>query len=158
VLAPPSHMTTDGDHNLHQKVFQRFAFRRFDISVVKCFDTPSHEPRNFRRFTFRRFGISVLKCFDTPSHEPQNFRRFAFRRFDISVLKCFDTPSHEPQNFRRFAFRNFGTPVMKSLDSSCCDRRNSEIESDQRSTILMVRRSRSFRDFAYREFLRELLP
>ena len=32
VLAPPSHMTTDGDHSLHQKVF--FAFWHFDILHV----------------------------------------------------------------------------------------------------------------------------
>ena len=58
VLDPPSHMTTDGDHILHQKVF--FAFRHFGIPVVKCFDTPTLDIWNYEMESDQRFGILVF--------------------------------------------------------------------------------------------------
>jgi hypothetical protein len=42
MLVPSTYVTTDGDHRLHQ----HFGIQHFIIPVMKCFDTPSHDPRN----------------------------------------------------------------------------------------------------------------
>jgi hypothetical protein len=127
VLAPPSHMTTDGDHSLHQKVFRRFTFRHFDISVVKCFDTPSHEPQifgvsHFRHFcfTFRHFCVEVFRHSKSRTPKFSAFRISAFRHFCVEVFR------HSKSRTPKFsAFR------ISQLRDSC----------DEESRLFMLRSS-----------------
>jgi hypothetical protein len=98
VLAPPSHMTTDGDHNLHQKVFFSFWHSYGEVFRHSNSWYPKPAPKGvFCISTFWHFDIPVVKCFDTSNSQylklaPKGFFRIlAFWHFDIPMVKCFDT-------------------------------------------------------------------
>jgi hypothetical protein len=135
-------MTTDGDHNLHQKVF--LSTFHFDIPVVKCFDTNSRYPKPtpkgvFCISAFRHFDIPVVKCFYTPTPGILNFEmesdrwssilafhilvfqhfyHEAFRHFQLLVSKTLKWSQINGLVFGHFVFQRFIISVMKCFDTS----------------------------------------
>jgi hypothetical protein len=93
-LASSSLVTTICDQGPSTRVLHNFIPSRAFSCLINGPQSPfDRRLRLSRGFAFRHFGISVMKCFDTPSHEPQNdlkvfrFHISAFRHFCDEVFR-----------------------------------------------------------------------